>query len=217
MISSVPVLVTLAFLAATPATELSIRFLGNAGFELTAGDATVLVDFPYQSGAFGYMTFDPAELRERKPSLCAFTHRHLDHFDAQAIATIGCTVAGPRDLLAALPEAARAGQGPDWSFADARVRCISTEHAGIGHCSLLITWRGQRLYFTGDVEELSGLDRVEGGLDIVFLPAWLASQAPAVKAKHPTARIVIQHQKSDESVSCADCEVPRQGASVDPP
>ena len=209
-------LLTLAFLA-TPAEELAIRFIGNAGFELTDGDTTILVDFPYQSGAFGYMTFDPSELRERRPSLCVFTHRHQDHFDARAIATVGCKVAGPSDLLAALPETQRAGDGPDWTLAGAQVRCIETQHAGIGHCSMLISWRGQRLVFTGDVEDLSGLTRVEGELDVVFLPAWLASQAGAVNAKHPGARIVIQHHKSDEAVDCAGCEVPRQGTSVGSP
>jgi L-ascorbate metabolism protein UlaG (beta-lactamase superfamily) len=216
MLTPVSVLLTLALLV-SPGAPLSIRFLGNAGFELTDGDATILVDFPYESGAFGYMTFDETELRERQPSLCLFTHRHRDHFDAQTIATIGCKVAGPSDLLAALPESARAGDGPQWSFAGAEVRCIPTEHAGIGHCSMLVAWRGQRLYFTGDIEDLTGFDRVEGGLDVVFLPSWFASQAGAVKAKHPDARIVIQHHKSDEAVSCAGCEVPRQGASVRSP
>jgi L-ascorbate metabolism protein UlaG (beta-lactamase superfamily) len=208
-------LLNLALLTATPSAELAVRFIGNAGFELNGGDATILVDFPYQSGAFGYMTFDRAELRERKPSLCVFTHRHDDHFDPAAIASIGCSVAGPPDLLAALPPASRAGEGPTWTFAGAEVRCIPTEHHGGGHCSHLIAWRGKRLYFTGDVEELSGLDRVEGGLDVVFLPAWLASKAAAVRSKFPGVRIVIQHHRSDEAVSCEECVVPRQGAAVD--
>jgi L-ascorbate metabolism protein UlaG (beta-lactamase superfamily) len=205
---------TTALFAASPSSSLSIRFIGNAGFELTDGDATILLDFPYQSGAFGYMTFDRSELRGREPSLCVFTHRHPDHFDAQSIATVGCKVAGPRDLLAALPEASRAGEGPVWGFAAAQVRCIPTEHAGIGHCSILIVWHGQRLYFAGDIEDLTGFDRVEGGLDVVFLPAWLASEATALRAKLPGVRIVIQHHKSGEVVSCSDCMVPEQGASV---
>jgi L-ascorbate metabolism protein UlaG (beta-lactamase superfamily) len=205
---------TTTLFAATPSHPISIRFIGNAAFELTDGEAVILVDFPYQPGYSGYMTFDRSELHERRPSLCVFTHRHRDHFAAESIAAVGCTVAGPNDLLAALPEAVRAGAGPVWKFAGAEVRCIPTEHVG-DHCSQLLAWHGQRLYFAGDVEELSGLDRVEGGLDMVFLPAWLASKASEVRAKRPGVRIVIQHHQSDESVQCEDCTVPRQSGAVD--
>ena len=45
--------------------KLSARFIGNAAFEITDGEFTLLTDFPYQSGAFGYMTYDPAEVARR--------------------------------------------------------------------------------------------------------------------------------------------------------
>ena len=49
-----------------PSPGIEARFIGNSAFEVSDGTATILIDFPYQSGAFGYMTFLPAELRPRR-------------------------------------------------------------------------------------------------------------------------------------------------------
>ena len=46
----------LAILAVVPGDSLEIRYVGNAGFELYDGFTTVLIDLPYESGAFDLMT-----------------------------------------------------------------------------------------------------------------------------------------------------------------
>lgn len=82
--------------ACGPPPALTIRFIGNAAFELTDGRSTPLVDFPYESGG-GYMSFDSAAVRPRGDVLALFTHRHRDHFDrARCSPAAGARGAPPR-------------------------------------------------------------------------------------------------------------------------
>ena len=46
--------------------EISITFIGNAGFHMTDGKTNIYFDFPYKSGAYGYMTYDETELNKIK-------------------------------------------------------------------------------------------------------------------------------------------------------
>jgi len=199
--------------AALSATTLDARFIGNSAFELSDGTATILLDFPYKSGAFGYMTFPDRELHPRKDSLCLFTHRHDDHFDASQVARIGCSVAGPAEVQATVDASLRAGPGPTWDFHGATIECLATPHAQVEHCSYLINWHGLRFFISGDIEGLQPLEPFPAGVDVLFLPAWLASE---LKARRSDSRVVIHHHTSNEVVPpCPGCTVPVQGSSVD--
>ena len=39
-----------------------IEFIGNAAFRITDGTTTLLTDFPYRSGASGYMSYEAADI-----------------------------------------------------------------------------------------------------------------------------------------------------------
>ncbi len=39
------------------AQTLEFHFIGNMAYEISDGETTLLSDFPYESGAFGYMTY----------------------------------------------------------------------------------------------------------------------------------------------------------------
>ena len=201
--------------AAPAAATLWFRFVGNSAFEISDGESTLLTDFPYRSGAFDYMTFPSSELRRRERALCLFTHRHGDHFDPAALAEVGCAVAGPREVMAAAAEAVRLGAGPTWKFGGATIRCLPTSHADVEHCSYLVEWHGRRWFVSGDVEDLAGLDGLEGPLDAVFLPAWLASDATARDAaKRLGARLVVHHHTAGQTLTgCIGCLVPAQGST----
>lgn len=199
---------------APEANELQFRFIGNDGFEISDGTATILVDFPYQSGAFGYMSFDPAELEARSNALCLFTHRHADHFDPGALEGVGCAVAGPAEVLAKVDETLRLGDGPSWEFGQAQIECLDTVHNDLDHCSYVIHWHDRSIFFTGDVEELSGLFGLQEPLDVIILSSWLAPQAPQIRAKFPGAKIVISHHVAGEERALrSGCIVPVQGSS----
>ncbi len=186
------------------------RFIGNAAFELTDGATTILVDFPYESGAFGYMTFAGHEARFRERTFCLFTHRHPDHFDPGAIPGIGCLVAGPGEVQAAVPAALRAGPGPDWRFGAAKIECIPTAHADVEHCSYLISWHAAGILIAGDIGSLEGLEQVARRAGTILLPSWLAPDIETA-ALPPTPQIVIDHHRPDEDLPGGKFLVPAQG------
>jgi L-ascorbate metabolism protein UlaG (beta-lactamase superfamily) len=194
----------------------TIRLIGNAGLEISDAKTTLLVDFPYQAGAFGYMTFPGRELASREGGVwCFSTHGHRDHFDAEAARRIGCRVGGPTDVVATMPESHRWGEGPRFEHDDLRIDCVATPHASIGHCSPRIQWGAYRLYVSGDVEDASDILAADGEFDVIVLSYWLHDQVPAVRARHPRAKIVLHHRRDDEPVDvCDDCVVPRQGERI---
>jgi L-ascorbate metabolism protein UlaG (beta-lactamase superfamily) len=205
----------LSALAPASAPGLSARFLGNEALEITDGRTTLLTDFPYQSGAFGYMEYDAAELRARKDALCLITHGHDDHFDAALVAKIGCRVYGPPDVLARVPKAAALDGSPPVAFQDLSIRPVPTDHAGVGHYSYLVEWKGLRLYFTGDTEEVRELAS-QGSLDALFISPWLLEAARKANALPKATRIVVYHQRAGQATPhCPSCIVPRPGQVID--
>lgn len=193
---------------------LSARYLGNEAVEITDGATTLLTDFPYKSGAFGYMRYDAAELHPRKDALCLISHRHDDHFDADLVAKIGCRVYGPPDVLERVPKAAALGGPPPIAFGDLTIRPVPTEHAGIGHFSYLVVWKGLRLYFTGDTGDVRALSS-QGPIDALFISPWLLEAARKANALPDAKRIVVYHHRAGEPLACPSCFVPRPGENID--
>ena len=214
-VERVMLILLLVLILVTPATyALEVRFIGNSGFEISDGSATILVDFPYQSGAYGYMTFDPVELGARPDSLCLFTHRHADHFDPEAIAGVGCAVLGPSEVMVRVEARVRLEGDGFWDFAGAQIECLETEHGEVDHCSWILRWDDRTIVIAGDVEHLDGVLPVLKAADVLIIPSWLASSAEKVRGRFPDARIVISHHRAGEDLSaCADCLVPSPGSS----
>jgi hypothetical protein len=191
-------------LLASVAPTLQARFLGNAAFEISDGKTTLLTDFPYRSGAFGYMEYDAKELSARPQSVCLITHAHADHFEAGLVAQIGCRVV----------DASSAARG-DIRLPGISIRPVQTEHAGIAHYSYLVEWKGLRLYFTGDTESTVELAK-QGPLDALFITPWLLASARTAKALPETPRVVVYHHKAGEQVPAGPgCIVPRQGEVIE--
>jgi L-ascorbate metabolism protein UlaG (beta-lactamase superfamily) len=189
---------------------LEIHFLGNEAFEITDGQTTLLSDFPYQSGAFGYMTYNEALLSTRQNSTCLITHQHADHFDASLITRIGCKVLGPQDVLEKVSPNLR------WKWEDRRIRindmevkAIRTPHGLIDHFSYLVLWKNRKLYFVGDTDDPSELLK-QTNLDVLFITPWLAKRIPQQKLKRLSHKIVIYHHRTDEKIKCSNCIVPAQ-------
>lgn len=203
-------------LAANPAPESrTIRYIGNAGFEISDGRSTVLLDFPYESGAYGYMTFGDRELEPRPGSLCLVTHAHADHFASAAMQRIGCLVAGPAQAMGLVPESSRMqGQSP-WSFDSAEARCIDSEHGDIDHCSFVLTWHGTTMVVAGDLETVEPLLEGLPAADLFVLPYWLASEAALVRGRFPGAKILLSHEEPGAEVGpCVGCLRLGQGDSI---
>ena len=86
--------------------NLQIRFIGNSAFAISCGKRTVYLDFPYQSGAFGYMTYPTNQVKTTPGSICIITHAHTDHFAPALVNRVGCDVIGTPGVRAQVDRAA---------------------------------------------------------------------------------------------------------------
>jgi L-ascorbate metabolism protein UlaG (beta-lactamase superfamily) len=146
-------------IASAPAStgELRFRFIGKEAFLITDGVTTLLTDYPYQSGAFGYMTYDSSSVGPVANGLCLITHGHADHFDAKLFAATNFAIIAPRSVLASLTTERKIPFRDAMSYRDIQVRAFRTPHGDIEHYSYLVLWHGLRLYFARDTDDTAEL------------------------------------------------------------
>ena len=199
---------------ARPAT-LTIRFIGNAAFELSDGRATLLVDFPYESGTDGFMTFDSAAVRPLGRVLAVFTHADRDHFDRAALLARGWPAYGPAALLDSLPPGRVFSRGDSVDFGAFHVVRIPEWHADFDHVALLITWRGRRIYHSGDTMDPAHLEAMPE-LDVALvqenLLCWMAQQRGA---RVPAREAIVFHHFATGAKGCLGARVLRQGEAIE--
>jgi L-ascorbate metabolism protein UlaG (beta-lactamase superfamily) len=199
--------------SAPPEPKLTARFIGNMAFAISDGKTTLYTDFPYESGAFGYMSYDLASL-PAPGSVCLITHGHLDHFDARLFEKMDAKVIAPPDLGATLPAGRVIPFAPKIAYADFTVEPVKTPHAKIDHYSYLVTWRGVRLYFTGDTESTDAL-LAQRNLDAAFVSPWLIREVAKQGARIDARKVVVYHHRADETVPAFQGRiVPKQGDTL---
>jgi L-ascorbate metabolism protein UlaG (beta-lactamase superfamily) len=203
-------MIGLALAGAAPAAELRATFIGNMGWHLTDGQIAVLIDFPYESGAFGYMTWTKSAVPAGPSPLCVISHSHDDHF-APPLAPEFCgSILGPKDVV-------KAGgmkiveSNPEVRWEGITIRPIPTPHASLEHYSSLIEWAGKRLYLTGDTEDTSALLAARD-LDVAFVSPWLLEAVSAKGQRIDARRVVVYHHRDGETVVEAQERIlPAQG------
>ena len=199
--------------SADQATELTIRFIGNEGFELSDGETTILTDLPYQPGAFDYMRYDPEALDPQGRVISLITHRHADHFDEALFLERDWNIIGPVEVTARLPAGRVVPPGPAIKVGEFTIRAHRTAHSDVEHYSYLVTWRGLRLYFVGDTENPSHLLSVPN-LTVAFLTPWLGCTAAAFGRGIDAETIVLYHHHEGEGTrGCFEARVMQQGES----
>jgi L-ascorbate metabolism protein UlaG (beta-lactamase superfamily) len=201
--------------ACGPSPTLRIRFIGNAAFELTDGRTTLLVDFPYESGVGGVMTYDSGAVRPPGRVLALFTHAHRDHFDRAALLALGWSAYGPAEVLALLPPERIFSRSDSIGFGAFRVVRIPEWHADVEHVAFLITWRGRRIYHSGDTmdpADLQAMPELDVALVQENLLCWMAQQRGA---RVPARQVIVFHHFSTGSRGCLGARELRQGESIE--
>jgi len=201
-------------------TTLEIRFIGNAAFELTDGRTTLLIDFPYESGTGGFMTYDSSAVQPRGPVLAVFTHRHRDHFDREGLLARGWPAYGPAEVLALLPQGRVFSRADSIAFGAFRVVRIPerhVRHADVENVAFLIAWRGRRIYHSGDTVDPADLQAMPE-LDVALvgegLLCWMAQQRGA---RVPAREVIVHHHFSAGARGCLGARELRQGESIELP
>ena len=192
--------------------ELRVDLIGNAGVVLSDGSTSLLVDLPYESGAFGYMTYAAAALRPSGSVVSVITHAHRDHFDPAAfLARDSWQIIGPPSVVNDLPTA-RVLQSDSLQVGRFTVVAISTPHTD-DHRSYRVSWSGREIYFVGDTED-PGTVPSELRLDLLFITPWLSCLLADSGRNAFAARSVLYHQNPDGSDRvCGPVEILDQGAS----
>lgn len=166
-------LICLSHVGLSQSNEIRIKFIGNCGLYLTDGNANLYIDFPYKSGAHGYMKYDRKEIDSiQANSAFLFTHRHADHYSKKIVKKFNGKKFGPWNIgeLGKLAEA----------IPDFEIKAFKTRHKVYGisfkHYSYLITWHHKNIFISGDTENADTI-ALQKELDWAFVPVWLLIDA----------------------------------------
>lgn len=206
----VVVLVALPFIRVAP--ELKITMVGNAGVFLSDGDSSLLIDLPYESGAYGYMTYEPSNLNPPGIVAAIITHDHADHFDPSLFVERGdWRIIGPPSVTDTLPSD-RVIPGDSVSLGAFTVVVLPTHHTE-DHRSYRIYWRGRILHFSGDSEVVDHLSDIDN-LDLLFITPWLSCMATEAGLLGIADRTIAYHLLPDGGDTlCGDPDTLPQGSS----
>lgn len=178
--------------------EIKIRFIGNCGLHLTDGDANLYIDFPYKSGAYGYMEYESSEIDNVKDNaVFLFTHRHADHYS--------------KKLIRELKNKHKGNVYGNWKvkkterlnnlIADFKIETFKTKHRfTFKHYSYLITWHGKRIFLSGDTEHAATIATVKD-MDWAFVPSWIMLDAKEKNIKIDADKFGVYHLYPDQKVN----------------
>lgn len=194
---------------------LDITFIGNEAVAVSDGRLLLVTDFPYRSGAFGYMRYEPSAVQPAgRPVVLLITHRHDDHFDPKLLRDSTWRVVAPAEVTRKLPPGRAMQSDSVVRVGGAVIRSIETVHhnGDVEHQSYLVEMSGRRLYFVGDTEDPTAL-MAQRNLDMAFVTPWLWKAARERNARIDARQVVIYHHRSTEAVpGCTGtCRVPTQG------
>jgi L-ascorbate metabolism protein UlaG (beta-lactamase superfamily) len=193
------------------ADNLTFQFIGNMAFYITDGKTSLYSDFPYESGAFGYMKYDLKSVKISDNGVSLITHAHRDHWANELFQPLKLKVIGPSEVLKGIDPSRIIPFAKEITYDGIHIQPFSTPHANITHYSYLVTWHGIRMYFAGDTEETKTLLTMEN-LDVAFVSPWLAKTLLKNKQSVNAKKIVIYHHEDQEKVAAPiNGIVPKQG------
>jgi len=193
---------------------LKARFIGNEAFLITDGGYVLVTDFPYKSGAYGYMTYDFNFQNTKGNVLSLITHRHDDHFAPFIFLEQDWNIVGPLEVTQQLAQNKVLILADEITFGPIKVKPKKSLHGNTEHYSYLVNWQGRDLFFTGDTEELSAFQDLPE-LDALFISPWLYRKAHMNGALPETKKIIIYHHTENVIIpNCSGCLIPNQNQTI---
>lgn len=170
--------------------KIEITFIGNCGLHMTDGNTSIYVDFPYKSGAYGYMTYEDSVLDEIiENSTFIFTHQHNDHYSGKILRKVIKEKKGKKFTQWNTRRMDKwANEIPDF-----KIESFRTKHTfSIRHRSYLITWHGKKIFLSGDTEHSETIGEIKD-IDLAFVPYWLLTDAKDKEIDIDAKRFAIYH------------------------
>lgn len=173
--------------------EIKIEFIGNCGLYITDGITNFYIDFPYKSGAHGYMEFDESELDSiKESSIFIFTHMHSDHFSKKNLKKVMKEKGGQNFGVSNISELEKLGE----TIENFDIKAFKTEHKVFGisfrHYSYLITWHDKKIYLSGDTTDPETIGKMEK-MDLAFVPYWILKNAKEQNIKIDAKMLAVYH------------------------
>ena len=141
---------------------LVAKFIGNCGFCLTDGVDRLYIDFPYKSGAYGYMSFSKHNLDSLSTygsdACFLFTHAHDDHFNRKEVRSRKLKAVGPFGIRCyvnnyiTIDQLNKSGAWHIIPFKTRHALCIE-------HYSYVLEWHDTRIFISGDTKDISVLKK----------------------------------------------------------
>lgn len=173
--------------------KIKIEFIGNCGIHMTDGDENIYVDFPYKSGAYGYMEFDKSDLdRIRKNSIFIFTHTHADHYSKKNLKKVMRKKGGKKYGFFDIASL----ETLNTEIAEFEIEALKTRHTFFGvsfkHYSYMITWHGKKIYISGDTTDPRTIGEMKN-IDLAFIPFWIYNNAKEQGIEVDAKEFAIYH------------------------
>lgn len=170
--------------------EIKIRFIGNCGLHMTDGVSDIYCDFPYKSGAYGYMKYDATELDNiKEDAVFIFTHRHADHYSSKNMRRVIKKKNGKQYGSWNIEDLKKLSE----SIPHFKIEVFKTKHHfSFIHYSYLMTWHGKKIFLSGDTEHAETIGTIKN-MDWAFLPYWLLLDAEEKKIKIDAKMFGIYH------------------------
>lgn len=177
---------------------LEVEFIGNMAMRLSDGLDTMFTDFPYRSGASGYMEYPREALDAVDQGVTLITHGHADHWDAREFSKTELLLIAPPEITADVEPDRVLPWGDSIRYGGIEVQPVATPHTD-AHVSYRVLWGGRRLYFSGDTESIDEILQ-ERDLDVAFVSPWLLRAVLEAGQTIDTELIVVYHHRAGEEV-----------------
>ncbi len=199
----------------TNAKSLEASFIGNEAFQITDGDYILLTDFPYRSGAYGYMKYEIYFPDITGNVFSLITHRHEDHFDPSLFSEQNWKIIGPKEVTLLVAQDKLVKFSNEITVGPIKIMPRKTIHANTEHYSYLVNWHGRDLFFSGDTDEVQALKDLPE-LDALFITPWFYRMAKSANALPDSKKIIIYHHREKDIVpDCSGCIIPLQKDIID--
>jgi len=194
-------LLAITNLGFSQSNEIKIKFIGNCGLHLTDGSSNLYIDFPYKSGAYGYMKYDQTEIDNiRENAIFLFTHKHADHYSKKNLKRIRSKHKG--NVFGSWNT--NNFEKLTTSINDFKIEAFKTKHRfSFKHYSYLITWHGKRLFLSGDTESAETIATIKD-INWAFVPVWIVLDAKEKNLKINADKIGVYHLYPTETIKNAD-------------
>lgn len=141
------------------------------------------------------MEYDKSELKNIKENaVFLFTHRHSDHYSKKLVRKMKKEFAGNvygnwnTDKLKELSS----------STNEFSIQEFKTSHKfTFKHYSYLITWHGKKIYFSGDLEDLSKIKNI----DWAFVNPWIYMNTASKEVKIDTKKFGMYHLYPNQKIN----------------